>query len=50
MTSSQEFFLENNNVKPKIKQHDYLNINVVKLTMVIILDYRYGIDSIPLII
>ena len=45
MTPSQELFSENNNEKPKIKLHDYLNINVIKLTTVIILDYRYGKNS-----
>ena len=50
MTPSQELFSENNNEKPKIKLHDYLNINVIKLTPVLILDYGYGKNSISLII
>ena len=32
------------NVKTQL--HDYLNMNVIKLTMVIILNYRYGINII----
>ena len=39
MTPSQELFQENNNVKPIIKQYDHININVIKLTMVIILNH-----------
>ena len=50
MNPSQELFSENNYENPKIKQHNYLNINVIKLTMVIILDYGYGKNSISLII
>ena len=50
MNLSQELFSENNTEKPKIKLHDYLNINVIKHTMVIILDYGYGKDSISMII
>ena len=47
MTPSQEFFFrKNNDVKPIIKQYDYININVIKLTTVIVLHYRYGINSI----
>ena len=46
MTPSQELFQENNNEKHKIKLHDYLNINVIKFTTVLILDYGYGINII----
>ena len=45
MTPSQDLFSENNNEKPKTKLHDYLNMNVIKFTTVIILDYGYGKNS-----
>ena len=47
MTPSQELFQENNNEKNiKTQLHDYLNMNVIKLSKVIILNYRYGINII----
>ena len=46
MTPSQEFYQKNNNAKLKINQCDYINMNVIRITMVIILNYGYGINSI----
>ena len=46
MIPSHELFQENNNEKYKTKLHDYLNINVIKLSTVIMLNYRYGINII----
>ena len=44
MTLSQGFCQKNNNAKPIVNQYDYINMNVIKITMVIILNYRYGIN------
>ena len=44
MTPSQGFCWKNSNAKPIINQYDYINMNAIKITMVIILNYRYGIN------
>ena len=46
MKLSHELFPENNNEKDKTQLNDYLNMNVIELSKVIILNYGYGINII----
>ena len=36
---------QNDHAKSIVNKHDYVNINVIMVTWVIILNYRYGINS-----
>ena len=43
---NQEFYHKSHHAKSIVNKHDYVNMNIIMITQVIILNYRYDINSI----
>ena len=46
MALSKEFCYKSDYAKTKITKYDYINLNVIKVIMVMVLNYGYGINGI----
>ena len=46
MALNVEFCHKSDDANSIVNKYDYINLNVIMVTMVIILNYRYGINNI----